>query len=147
MKKIIISSFFSFWMSIGNQVQASEEIIGVRPQGICTRDINAWGNPSRCHCPNGLKYNEKAKLCFPQDIKLPKIIIQGKLNTHSRGEFIDMTLEGVEQHYGLILTRQKIENLRRLNALYFEVQGELFFLSNMAAKTPAVIVEEVYILE
>ncbi len=33
------------------------------PVGICTMDINAWGNPSACSCPELYEYNSQSGLC------------------------------------------------------------------------------------
>ncbi|MBP9707469.1 MAG: hypothetical protein KBD78_07460 [Oligoflexales bacterium] len=42
----------------------------IAPSGECTTDVNSYGNPSSCGCPNGYVYNERKYLCDP----LPNIL-------------------------------------------------------------------------
>lgn len=42
----------------------------VAPAGICTRDINACGQPSRCNCDDGFVWNDVAGKCL-KDLSAP----------------------------------------------------------------------------
>jgi hypothetical protein len=43
--------------------QAASHACVLKPEGICTQDINPCGNPSSCQCPNGYAYNPVVGTC------------------------------------------------------------------------------------
>lgn len=64
----ISSSLFSVEMSMRGS-DTDEKPKSFVPVGICTTDINRWGNPSICSCEHPLfetedyKYNSRTGLC------------------------------------------------------------------------------------
>ena len=43
---------------------AEREWIPVPSDSLCTRDINAYGHPSMCGCPDSYTYDPKQRACF-----------------------------------------------------------------------------------
>jgi hypothetical protein len=41
------------------------EALEIAPDAMCTRDFNAYGNPSECSCPSGYAYDSRNFLCRP----------------------------------------------------------------------------------
>ncbi len=104
------------------------------PELVCTLDVNAWGKSSSCACPEGAPYNEKIGLCLTGD-KYP-IMISGSIRSaeaDTKGVFIETEVETFQ----LIVKTTELNRLKRVNGLYFEVEGE-FLLQN---RKPVIIVD------
>lgn len=70
--KIISALLFSLLLFAYSPV-ASAKPIGPcvqEPTGVCTRDINACGNPSVCGCSPGYSYDASIGKCLIDDITL-----------------------------------------------------------------------------
>ncbi|BDM79875.1 hypothetical protein [Acaryochloris marina] len=70
--KIVSTLLLSILLLVYSPV-ASAKPIGPciqEPTGVCTRDINACGNPSVCACSQGYSYNSSVGKCLIDDIAL-----------------------------------------------------------------------------
>ena len=56
--------FTAILMLLSASVAFASPRVGIRPEGICTRDINLWGHASQCSCAEGQVYEERAGLCL-----------------------------------------------------------------------------------
>lgn len=124
--------------------------IGQRPVGICTNDINVWGNSSSCTCNEG-NYDERSGLCLVGN-GAESVRVQGKVTAGVMaigGEttgYIISTPEG--ETYELILKMDDRQKLDRLSGLWFEIEGELVVIqSPELAERKAIIVEKIAHLE
>ena len=119
---------------------------------MCTKDLNEWGNPSKCRCPEKTVYNSKARICLPENTKLPFLMIQGKLaaglmaiGSETTGFEIQTEKEGV---FELVLKTKDKLKLKDLDKVYIEIEGNFIYLPRTEKKVrKAVIVERISVLE
>lgn len=123
---------------------------GLRPVGICTRDINNWGNASNCTCDKG-SYDPRSGLCLDGN-NAETLRVQGKVNAGMMavgGEttgFVIATPQG--DSYELILKIADRRKLTKLDGLWFEIAGELVVVqSPERGERTAIIVEDIVHLE
>lgn len=145
MKKYLLTSMSGlFFFAALAQAQRTE---GIYPTGICTRDLNAWGNASICECPEKYKYENRAGLCIPADSTLEQCLLTGSLNLNAMaigGETTGIELVSEEKTYELILQRQLTSKLAESASHSFEVAGELIYLPGVErAERPAIIVTDI----
>lgn len=125
--------------------------VGTRPEGICTRDLNLWGQASRCTCDQGQIYDQRAGLCL-EDVKGEEIIVQGAVAAAMAaigGETTGFEITTPEAHtYELILKVPDQEKLRKLDGMWFEVTGELIIIDSVERKgRKAIIANTLAVLE
>lgn len=124
---------------------------GIRPEGICTRDLNLWGNASQCSCAEGQVYDERAGLCL-EGLNSKEILAQGALSANLAaigGETTGFAIKTPEDDvYELILKVPDREKLKKLDGMYIEVAGELITITSVERKgRKAIIVEKLAVLE
>lgn len=101
---------------------------GLRPIGVCSRDINPWGHASNCSCDDDNVYDERSGMCLKGNA-VEKMIVQGAVSAGMMaigGEttgFLITTSDG--EAYELILKITDQEKLNKLSGMQFEIEGEL----------------------
>ncbi|WP_136809018.1 hypothetical protein [Desulfosediminicola flagellatus] len=125
--------------------------VGQRPEGICTRDLNLWGNASQCSCTTGDVYNERSGLCLQGD-NIEQITVQGAIIAGMMaigGESTGFSIKTPEgDSYELILTTADQDKFTRLNGMWFEVEGELITIDSVKIKgRKAIIADRIAVLE
>lgn len=95
----------------------------------CTKDINPWGLPSLCFCPEASKYDQRIGYCV--DGERYPILVQGVLNSEQaklQGPDSGISLETNRGSFDLVIPRHERERLKRAHGLYFEAEGEFILL-------------------
>lgn len=125
--------------------------VGQRPEGICTRDLNLWGNASQCSCSTGNIYNEQSGLCLQGDT-IERITVQGAITAGIMaigGETTGFSITNPEgESYELILTIADQEKFTKLNGMWFEIEGELIAIESVEITgRKAIIADRIAVLE
>lgn len=127
----------------------SENILnqGRAPSGLCTMDLNEWGQSGFCACNSDESYDDRSGLCMISDHIPEKIITQGTLQKGTdQSDFFSLkTWAG--KSYRLILKSEAQNQIEQLANLPFEAIGELIGFPDRDQYVPAIIVEELNILE
>ena len=125
--------------------------LGTMPEGMCTRDINQWGQSGHCSCEEGKTYDERAGLCLAAGGG-GKVIVQGTIVAGMdaiRGEttgFEIRNFEGVSYHLALKVDDRK--KLQDLSGLWFEVIGDVVIVESAEMKNrKIIIVDSLHFLE
>jgi hypothetical protein len=143
----LVISAVIFFVSSVNATPRS----GLRPQGICTSDINSWGHASQCSCSDGEVYDERSGLCLKRD-GAEKIMAQGTVSSGMMaigGETTGFTIKTSDgTSYELILKTADQEKLSKLSGMWFEIEGELITIEGVEIKDRKVIIaDRVAVLE
>lgn len=125
--------------------------IGQTPEGICTRDINLWGNAGQCTCDDGKIYDDRAGLCIEGE-ENEQILVQGPVSTQMAaigGETTGIVITTPEgESYELIVPLADQEKMKKLDGLWFEIAGELITIkSTELQERRAIIVDKIAVLE
>lgn len=65
---LIIFQLFLVVLPINNAMADSDIPAVIKPDNICTMDINSCGNSSICACPDGYDYNSSVGACLIDDV-------------------------------------------------------------------------------
>lgn len=149
MKIVVLFNICILFLTISSAIAAPR--IGQRPEGICTLDINTWGNPSQCFCEKPDIYDNRAGLCFDNSGS-EKITVHGTLLAGIAaigGETTGFVIETkVGGSYELILKLDEQKKLNKLSGQWFEVSGEYITIKSVEiAERKAIIVEKLAVLE
>ncbi len=119
--------------------------IGIQPEGICTRDINPWGQASHCSCSGGNMYDERSGLCLQGDAA-QKIMVQGTVSTgimaiggESTGTVIK-TSEGLS--YELILKSTDQQKVSQSGTKWCKIEGELITMEGVEINDRKIIIAD-----
>ena len=114
---------------------------------ICTRDINPWGHPSKCSCPQqNYRYNPRIGLCVHQDDQNEKqVTLVGVLRTQVMaigGETTGTTLLTDNGTFDIILSRSRMErmNVKALDGKNVSVTGYVTTLTGVEIKERKAII-------
>lgn len=148
--KTILSILYCCIFAFVSSAFASPRV-GVKPSGICTRDINPWGHASQCSCNDGDLYDGRSGLCLT-GVTPEKIMIQGAVSAGMMaigGESTGFTIETSEgKLYELILKTVDQKKLSKQSEMWFEINGELITVQGVEMKERRVIiVEQLAVLE
>lgn len=117
----------------------------VKPPRICTRDINQWGHPSRCSCPEGYKYNPMNGFCVNKSAKTQQLTLTGVLRTNIMaigGETTGTILQTESGNYDLILHRKDARQTHSLDGKKVSVVGLVVAMEGVEIKgRKAIIVQ------
>lgn len=124
----------------------SAEIISATGQA-CSKDINPWGHPSYCICPDPSRYDQRIGSCVVGAYE--PIIVSGQILAGLAaigGETTGIALRTFDHPqvtYELVLTKKDHKKLSQLNGVPFEVEGDFVKLPGVeAGPRPAIIVRE-----
>lgn len=112
---------------------------------ICTRDINPWGHPSKCSCPEqNYRYNQRIGLCVHKDDQNEKqVSLVGVLRTHVMaigGETSGTTLTTDSGTFDLILSRKERKSVKALDGKNVSVTGYVTTLTGVEIKERKAII-------
>lgn len=148
MKFTAIAMFFVSTMAFsGEKANYKELNQGRIPTGICTMDLNEWGQSGFCECFPGESYDKRSGLCMKSENIPESIMVQGaiKLNSDLTNQISLNTWSG--ETFLLILKSSDRILMESLTGKPFEVQGELIGYPVNSNYNPAIIVKELNILE
>ena len=124
---------------------------GLRPDGICTMDLNRWGQASRCSCGPGTTYDERAGLCLDGEATEP-VMVQGTVIAGMAaigGETTGLVIETSDGTvYELIATLDDQQKLSEKSGMWFEVEGEEITIDSVEKPhRAAIIADQIRVLE
>ncbi len=139
--KFILSLFFA---SIIATSASAVTIVPVENQ-ICTRDLNLWGQPSRCSCPDEVSYDQRIGKCVIGEVE--PIVVSGELLTGVSaigGETTGFVLSDANRgDFELILTRPLRAEFSELDTsgTMYQIEGEYVLVEGIEIpERPTIIV-------
>jgi hypothetical protein len=105
------------------QLNASTWIQNYKPAS-CTRDVNDWGNPSVCLCPETAEYVERIGECVTNQVTL-----QGEIKTGIYaigGETTGVILKTEKGVFELVLSRNQVAEIEENDDMLYEVSGIVY---------------------
>ena len=149
MKTIVLLFIVMGFSSLSSAIASPKD--GHLPEGICTKDINPWGQASKCSCKDNELYDPRAGLCF-KDNNREKIMAQGPISSGMMaigGETTGFVLTTPKDlSYELILKVTDQKKLQTIGNIWFEVTGDFInIISVERGPRQAIIVDTLNVLE
>lgn len=146
--RLVLSSLFAI---IPMSFAQAAELVDFGSPFICTRDINAWGKPSHCSCPDETRYDRRIGRCLAGDADI--VSVEGPIASDvlaAGGETTGFVVSNANSgDYELVLSFEQkflIEEAKN-KGLTYKIDGELVNVPGVEInKRPTILVDSIEVL-
>lgn len=130
---------------------SAAELVTFGNDVICTRDINPWGKPSHCSCPDEARYDRRLGRCLIGDADI--VSVEGPINEASMavgGETTGFVVSNANKgDFELVLSFEQKHNIAEVESkgLTYKINGELINVPGVEiTKRPTILVDSLEIV-
>jgi hypothetical protein len=130
---------------------SAAELVRFEDDVICTRDINPWGKPSHCSCPEEARYDRRIGRCLVGDADL--VTVEGPISENMLaigGETTGFVVSNENKgDFELVLSFEQkyLISEAESRGLTYKIDGELINVPGVEIeKRPTILVDKLEIL-